>query len=176
MLLDRHGLRYDTRYEQAQDYELWTRLLRVADGDNMPEALVFRRVHPGQTSKRLRRRSALVPAARSRCVRSRRSRRSCRAEAAELAWLVGAGEPVPESAPEAVEAYLTLYERFRAQRRRRRHLSAVRVVASRRVMRAALGAQAGERVPHCCGVRSTVDPRATASRRARSVTTPRRRA
>ena len=53
-VLDRHGLRYDPAYEQSQDYELWTRLLSVAEGDNTSEALVLRRVHEGQTSKRSR--------------------------------------------------------------------------------------------------------------------------
>ena len=97
-LLDRHGLRYDTGYEQAQDYELWTRLLHVADGDNMAEALVLRRVHPGQTSKRLRggQRSFQLEIA-LRQIAAVAPELS--PEEAELAWLVGAGEPVPESAP-----------------------------------------------------------------------------
>jgi glycosyltransferase involved in cell wall biosynthesis len=144
-LLDRHGLRYDTDYEQAQDYELWTRLLSVADGDNMPDALVLRRVHPGQTSKRLRggQRSFQLEIA-LRQIAAVAPELS--PEEAELAWLVGAGEPVPESAPEAVHAYLTLYERFRSERRGA-DLSAVRVVAARAVMRAALRARAGERAP-----------------------------
>ena len=144
-LLDRYGLRYDTGYEQAQDYELWTRLLHVADGDNLDEALVLRRVHPGQTSKRMRggQRSFQLEIA-LRQIAAAAPELS--PEEAELAWLVGAGEPVPESAPEAVDAYLTLYERFRADRRRD-DLSAVRVVAARAVMRAALAAQAGERAP-----------------------------
>lgn len=143
-VLDRYGLRYDSAYEQAQDYELWSRLLDVAEGANRSEALVFRRVHAGQTSKRLREGqrsfqreialrqiSAVAP--------------ELSPEAAELAWLVGAGEPMSESAPEAVDAYLTLYQRFRALRRGDDLGSPVRVTVARAVMRAALGARAGDR-------------------------------
>ncbi len=51
-VLDRHGLRYDTSFEESEDYDLWTRLLSVAEGDNIPEPLVFYRKHPGQASAR----------------------------------------------------------------------------------------------------------------------------
>ncbi len=143
-VLDRHGLRYDSAYEQAQDYELWTRLLTVDSGDNRPEALVLRRVHERQASRRLR--------DGQRSFQREIALRQIGAvapglspEAAELAWLVGAGEPVPESAPDAVEAYLTLYERFRADRRHSNDIAAVRVTVSRAVMRAALGARPGDR-------------------------------
>ena len=40
-VLERHGLRYDAGFEQSEDYELWTRLLAVAEGDNLPEPLVL---------------------------------------------------------------------------------------------------------------------------------------
>ena len=121
----------------------------------MTDALVLRRVHAGQTSKRrrdgqrelqreiaLRQIAAVAP--------------ELSAESAELAWLVGAGEPVPESAPEAVDAYLTLYQRFRADAARRG--LAVRVTVARAVMRAALGAAAGERAPDSSVARMAVDP------------------
>ncbi len=140
-VLDTHGLRYDPRFEQAQDYELWARLLTVAEGDNMSDALVLRRVHEGQTSKRQRggqREFQLEVAMRQIAAVAP----ELSAEAAELAWLVGAGEPVPESAPEAVDAYLTLYRCFREMRR---DVGSVRVTVARAVMRAALGAAAGER-------------------------------
>src|SRR5204863_8008786 len=39
-LLDRHGLRYDETFRTAQDYELWTRLLTVTRGANLPEPLL----------------------------------------------------------------------------------------------------------------------------------------
>ena len=50
--LDRHGLRYDERLGESEDYELWTRLLAVAEGDNSDQALTLRRVHPGQATRR----------------------------------------------------------------------------------------------------------------------------
>ena len=47
-LLDEHGLRYDETVGAAQDFELWTRVLAVADGANLCEPLVLRRVHFGR--------------------------------------------------------------------------------------------------------------------------------
>jgi glycosyltransferase involved in cell wall biosynthesis len=49
-VLDRHGLRYDPSFEESEDYDLWTRLFEYANGDNLREALVLKRVHPGQAS------------------------------------------------------------------------------------------------------------------------------
>jgi len=46
------GLRYDTSFEESEDYDLWTRLLRNADGANVRRALVLKRLHPGQASRR----------------------------------------------------------------------------------------------------------------------------
>jgi glycosyltransferase involved in cell wall biosynthesis len=140
-LLARHRLRYDEQFEQAQDYELWTRLLAVAEGDNTADPLVLRRVHHGQTSKRRRdgQRSFQLEVALEQITAVAPE---LSPESAELAWHVGAGEPVPESAVEAVDAYLTLYDRFRAGHR---EAGSVQVTAARAVMRAALGARAGER-------------------------------
>ena len=53
-LLERNGLRYDTSFEESEDYELWSRLLDVADGDNLPDPLVLYRVHAAQASQRRR--------------------------------------------------------------------------------------------------------------------------
>ncbi len=53
-VLDRHGLRYDEGYAESEDYELWSRLLDVADGDNVRAPLVLYRVHPRQASQRRR--------------------------------------------------------------------------------------------------------------------------
>jgi glycosyltransferase involved in cell wall biosynthesis len=51
-LLDAHGLRYDPDYLESEDYDLWTRLFAFADGANLSEPLVRKRVHPGQASLR----------------------------------------------------------------------------------------------------------------------------
>ncbi len=50
--LDAHGLRYDPSFLESEDYDLWTRLFAYADGDNLPEPLVLKRVHAGQASQR----------------------------------------------------------------------------------------------------------------------------
>jgi glycosyltransferase involved in cell wall biosynthesis len=44
-------LRYDTGFLESEDYDLWTRLLATgAEGGNVDEALVLKRVHAGQAS------------------------------------------------------------------------------------------------------------------------------
>jgi glycosyltransferase involved in cell wall biosynthesis len=52
--LDAHGLRYDPQFLESEDYDLWTRLFVFADGANLSEALVLKRIHPGQASQRRR--------------------------------------------------------------------------------------------------------------------------
>ena len=54
-LVDREALgdlRYDPEFRESEDYDLWTRLFTVADGDNLREPLVLKRVHAGQASQR----------------------------------------------------------------------------------------------------------------------------
>jgi hypothetical protein len=51
-VLDAHGLRYDTSFLESEDYDLWTRLFAFADGDNLSEPLVLKRVHRAQASQR----------------------------------------------------------------------------------------------------------------------------
>ena len=107
-LLDRHELRYDPEYLESEDYDLWTRLLAVADGHNLAEPLVLYRSHPGQASKRRRalqrnfqRRVALREIA--------RVAPDLPAEAAELAWQVGVGEEVgPGRLEDAADAFCAL--------------------------------------------------------------------
>ena len=53
-VLDRHGLRYDTSFPESEDYDLWSRLLEVAEGDNVSEPLVLYRRHDAQASARRR--------------------------------------------------------------------------------------------------------------------------
>jgi glycosyltransferase involved in cell wall biosynthesis len=50
--LDRHGLRYDPAFLESEDYDLWTRLFAFADGANLSEPLVEKRVHAAQASLR----------------------------------------------------------------------------------------------------------------------------
>ena len=51
-LLERHALRYDPTFLESEDYDLWTRVFEFAEGDNLREVLVNKRVHPGQASLR----------------------------------------------------------------------------------------------------------------------------
>jgi glycosyltransferase involved in cell wall biosynthesis len=51
-LLERHGLRYDTSFGESEDYDLWTRVLGVSEGDCVEAPLVLHRLHPGQASRR----------------------------------------------------------------------------------------------------------------------------
>ena len=111
-LLDRHGLRYDTAYLESEDYELWTRVLEVAEGDNVPKPLVLYRRHPGQASER--RRDLQRSFQRQVALREiGRVAPDLAAADAELAWLLGSGEPVPaEQREAAAAAYETLLRAF----------------------------------------------------------------
>ncbi len=114
-VLDREGLRYDTAFDESEDYDLWARLLAVADGDNVPEALVLYRRHGGQASAR---RAALQLECRRRVAL-----RQIHAlvpylgtQRADLAWRAGGALPLPAgAASEACRALRELVEAFEAQ-------------------------------------------------------------
>jgi glycosyltransferase involved in cell wall biosynthesis len=111
-VLDRNGLRYDTSFEESEDFDLWSRLLERADGDNLPDPLVLYRLHPEQASQRRRelQRECQLRVAR-RAIASVAPTLS--ADEVELAWLVGAGEEVePDFAEAAVDAYDRLVDAF----------------------------------------------------------------
>jgi glycosyltransferase involved in cell wall biosynthesis len=111
-LLDRHALRYDTSYPESEDYELWARLLQVADGANVPEPLVLYRVHAAQATQRrrgLQREFQLQVARREISLVAP----GLDERAAELAWRIGAHEPVDASIlDEAADAFVELLARF----------------------------------------------------------------
>jgi glycosyltransferase involved in cell wall biosynthesis len=85
-LLDAHGLRYDPSFEESEDYDLWTRLFAFAEGDNLSEPLVLKRVHAGQASLR----RADVQESFQRQVALREIARLAPGVDAEGAWRVGA--------------------------------------------------------------------------------------
>ena len=94
-VLEQHGLRYDTSFEESEDYDLWTRLLEVAEGDNVRDALVLYRKHDAQASARraelqleCRRRVAL------RQIEALMPRLAGRR--AELAWRAGGALPLED--------------------------------------------------------------------------------
>ena len=80
----RIGLRYDPSFLESEDYDLWTRLLRLADGANLTEPLVLEAGAPGAGVAAARRRAASRFSARSRCARSARVAPASAAEQAEL--------------------------------------------------------------------------------------------
>ena len=111
--LDRDGLRYDPEFAESEDYDLWSRLLRTSRGGNLREPLLLKRRHPGQATRRrrdvqrefqqrvaLREIGSLAP--------------ELSADGAELAWRIGAGEPVAgERLSDAADALSELLDAFR---------------------------------------------------------------
>jgi glycosyltransferase involved in cell wall biosynthesis len=109
--LDEHGLQYDPHFLESEDYDLWTRLLEFADGDNVPEPLVLKRAHAAQASSR---RQELQMAFQVQVALREIARLApdLSAEDAEAAWELGSGRN-PSRA--AADAYMQLLERFETQ-------------------------------------------------------------
>ncbi len=111
-VLDTHGLRYDTSFDESEDYDLWARLLAVANGDNLREPLVLYRRHPAQASTR---RAELQRACQRRIALRQIADLApgMGEERAELAWLVGSGRALPPGATgDAVDALRELVDAF----------------------------------------------------------------
>ena len=107
-VLDRHGLRYDVTFRESEDYELWTRLLAAGEeGANVPEALVLKRVHPGQASARRRE----LQRSFQRRVALRQIHRLAPGLDADAAWSFAVGET---RAAVGAAAYGALLEAFEA--------------------------------------------------------------
>lgn len=125
-VLDAHGLRYDTSFAESEDFDLWTRLLEVAEGDNISEALVFYRKHETQASAR---RASLQRECQRRVALRQIGRLAPElGEAdAELAWLAGAGLTLPagteRNAAEALACLVEAFERLYGGREARRAAS-----------------------------------------------------
>jgi glycosyltransferase involved in cell wall biosynthesis len=115
-VLDERGLRYDEEYLESEDYDLWTRFLRHADGDNLREPLTLYRVHPGQAS--VARRGLQRDFQRRVALREiEHVAPELGPDRRELAWRLGAGDPIEddglEGAATAFVALLIAYERSR---------------------------------------------------------------
>jgi glycosyltransferase involved in cell wall biosynthesis len=139
-LLERNGLRYDTSFEESEDYELWSRLLDAADGDNLPDPLVLYRVHAAQASQRRRelQRQCQLRVARPRIAALAPE---LSADEVELAWRVGSADAIDLGESEAAaDAYLALLAAFE-----RRDGTGARAQAARDVARVATHAAAGLR-------------------------------
>ena len=143
--LDPRQLRYDPDFEESEDFDLWSRLLASADGDNLGEALVLYRRHAQQATHRRRelQRSFQLEIA-LRQIHAVAPQLG--AERAELAWRVGAAEQLDAERTEAaVDAFLELLAAFEAARAASVP-AAVRASAARAVVRTAIAAPGEARV------------------------------
>jgi glycosyltransferase involved in cell wall biosynthesis/GT2 family glycosyltransferase len=105
--LEADALRYDGRFLESEDYDLWARLLAGVEGANLAEALVLKRFHPGQAS--IRRSELQISFQREVALReiARVAPELSPAEA-ELAWGFGSGRDAGGDR----DAYLTLLRAF----------------------------------------------------------------
>jgi glycosyltransferase involved in cell wall biosynthesis len=130
--LERHGLRYDVGFEESEDYDMWSRVLEVASGDNVPEPLVLYRIHPEQATQRRR---DLQRECQLRVARPAISAvaTALSPEQVDLAWRVGVAERLrPDELEPATDAFLELVAAFE-----RRDGRGARARAARNLMRAA---------------------------------------
>jgi glycosyltransferase involved in cell wall biosynthesis len=125
-LVEQHALRYDPAFLESEDYDLWTRLFAFADGDNVRDALVLKRVHPGQASKH----RAELQESFQRQVALREINRVAPDVDAELAWRVGARKRPRRGGRKAFLRLLAAFERKHGRD------SAVRKAALRSLARA----------------------------------------
>jgi glycosyltransferase involved in cell wall biosynthesis len=125
-LLEEHGLRYDPSFLESEDYDLWTRLFEFADGDNLRDAFVLKRVHPGQASQH---RGELQESFQRRVALREINRVAPDVDAA-LAWRVGTRKRPRPGARKAFLRLLAAFERLHGRDR------AVRMAAFRSLMRA----------------------------------------
>jgi glycosyltransferase involved in cell wall biosynthesis len=138
--LDRHGLRYDPAFLESEDYDLWTRLFAFADGVNLSEPLVEKRVHAAQAS--LRRSELQQSFQRQIALREiARLAPGLDEDQAELAWGLGSGRVTPTK--DAAHALLELLAAF--EREHGRDLR-VREAAGRALLRGRLFRQAARLV------------------------------
>jgi glycosyltransferase involved in cell wall biosynthesis len=144
-IVERHGLRYDPSYGESEDYELWTRVLEVTDGDCVEAPLVLHRLHPDQASRRrgeLQR--SLAHGISMRSIRGLAPELSGRQ--AELARCVALGAAVPDDeAATAVHAFVRLLRTFERRHGGREGMATVRRSSARSLARLARHAPAAAR-------------------------------
>ena len=136
-VLDRYGLRYDPAFLESEDYDLWTRLFALADGANLPEPLVWKRVHPEQAS--LRRSDVQQSFQRQVAMREiARVAPELGREQAELAWGLASGRGAPtREAAQALLDLLAAFERLHGRDKQVRE-AAARVLVRGRLFRDAV--------------------------------------
>jgi hypothetical protein len=126
-VLDAHELRYDTRFEESEDYDLWARLLRVAEGDNLREPLVLRRMHAAQAQAR----RGDLQRSFQREIALREIQLLAPDVDGDRAWRVGARRRAPLGARREFLKLLAAFERAYGRERRVR-TAALRAFASPR--------------------------------------------
>lgn len=126
-VLDEHCLRYDTGFGESEDYDLWARLLQVADGDNLAEPLVLRRMHAAQAQAR----RGELQRSFQREIALREIQRVAPAVEADRAWRVGARRRASFGSRKEFLRLLAAFERANGRDRRVRN-AAFRALASPR--------------------------------------------
>ncbi|MGE5691937.1 MAG: glycosyltransferase family 2 protein, partial [Pseudomonadota bacterium] len=126
-VLAEHGLGYDETFDESEDYDLWARVLRHADGANLPRPLLLYRVHEGQAT---RRRRDVQRDFQRRVAFRELSHVAPELDAAALegAWRLGTGEGAGDA-----EAFERLLVRFEERQGRTEE---VRAAAARTLARA----------------------------------------
>jgi hypothetical protein len=127
------GIRYDPSFPLAQDYDLFTKLLRHGRAANLDVPLSLYRVHPQQASQR--RRDERVREQQTIALRTIEEVVGLSGDRARRAWALGACEPIDGRLGESVDAYRELFERFCDRHRGARGMGEVRRLAATALLR-----------------------------------------
>jgi glycosyltransferase involved in cell wall biosynthesis len=135
----RDGVRYDPAFPLAQDYDLWTKLLRHGRAENLAVPLTLYRVHSAQaTQLRATERRVEQEEIGRRAIEDFGADSGLTSDRARLAWCIGADAAVPDHELEqAVDAYRELFDRFAIAYRGRPGLREVRRSAATTLLRRA---------------------------------------
>ncbi len=133
----RDGVRYDPAFPLAQDYDLWTKLLRHGRAENLSVPLTLYRVHSAQaTQRRDAERRAEQEEIGRRAIQDLGACRGLTPDRARLAWHLGADVVVAaDEIEEAVAAYRELLDRFAIVHSRTAGFREVRRVAATTLLR-----------------------------------------
>jgi hypothetical protein len=113
-----NGVRYDPAYPLTQDFDLWTKLLRMGGARNLDRPLSLYRRHGSQaTVRRIDEQRREQEQIGCRAVEELAGDAGVSGERARLAWCLGAGAPLHASElVDAIDAYGALFACF-AERR-----------------------------------------------------------
>ena len=136
------GVRYDPSFPLAQDYDLWTKLLRHGRAENLTIPLTLYRVHPTQASqRRAGERRAEQETIGRRAIEEAAASSGMTGEQCRLAWCLGADADVPDvDLEQAIDAYRGLLAHFEAAHPGGLGLRETRRLAATTLLRRAGGA------------------------------------